>query len=265
MTLSLDIAILGTSDAPAAHEFYRTVLSPGAQDYGSFVRLDLHGAGDLGLCSSGTLAEEAGIDDGGTGFRGYIVSYVLDQPSEVGAVVEAARTAGAAVLKPAKKAMFGSFSGVFQAPDGSLWKVASERKRDSAAPSDPPRPNETGIILGVADPRASRDFYSALGMSVDRAYGSKYIDFTPAPGTSRLCLMQRKDLAKDVGVGADGSGFGSLVLSRDAASRDEVELLLQKAESAGGTITVAAAETEWGGYTGHIADPDGVIWKIAHA
>lgn len=265
MTFSLDIAILGASDLPAAQEFYRTVLSAGVQDFGAFARLDLHGVGDLGLYSSASLASEAGTHDDGTGFRGYIVSYALDQPSEVTAVIEAAGAAGATVLKPAKKAMFGSFSGAFQAPDGSIWKVASERKKDSAESAVPPRPSETGIILGVADPKDSRNFYAAMGMSVDRDYGNTYIDFTPAPGASRLCLMRRKDLAKDVGVDAEGSGFRSVVLSKDATSRDEVEDLLQRAAAAGGTITSPAAETEWGGYTGHFNDPDGVIWKIAYA
>jgi len=26
-----------------------------------------------------------------------------------------------------------------------------------------------------------------------------------------------------------------------------------------------AERTDWGGYSGYIADPDGVLWEIAHA
>ena len=33
---------------------------------------------------------------------------------------------------------------------------------------------------------------------------------------------------------------------------------------AGGQISKAAAETEWGGYSGYVADPDGNLWELAH-
>ena len=265
MSLPLNIAILGAEDVPAAKEFYAAVLSPNVQDYGSFARMELHGTGDLGVAAVAELAAEAGLPDDGSGFRGYIVSYVLEQPSEVLAVVEAAANAGAEILKPAKKALFGAFSGVFRAPDGAVWKVSCERKKDTAAAQSPARPIETGILLGVEDPKASKAFYTAVGLQVDRDYGAKYIDFTVAAGSLRLGLMQRKDLAQDVGLSPEGSGFQHLVLSHDAASAEEVDAVLARAEAAGAVVTVRPATQEWGGYLGCFADPGGISWKIAAA
>ena len=265
MSLPLNIAILGAEDPSAAQEFYAAVLAPKVQDYGGFFRSDLHGAGDLGVTDVSALAAEAGVRVEGSGFGGCIISYVLEQPSEVVAVVEAAAAAGAEILKPAKKALFGSFSGAFRAPDGAVWKVSCERKKDTAAAKSPAVPVETGILLGVQDLRASTAFYTALGMEADRDYGAKYIDFTVAAGQLRLCLMQRKDLAKDVGIAPEGSGFGRLVLSHDAASAEEVDAVLSRAEQAGAVITVAPAAQEWGGHVGCFTDPDGIAWKIASA
>ena len=112
-------------------------------------------------------------------FGRVVVTYVLEQPSEVRAVMAAAIERGAQVLKPAKKALFGSFSGSFRAPDGLVWKLASDKGRNTAEASTEPRPTEVTFILGVREPKESRGFYMGLGMKVDRDYGSKYIDFAP--------------------------------------------------------------------------------------
>lgn len=264
-SLPLNIAILGADDAAAAREFYAAVLALRVQDYGTFSRLELYGTGDLGITDASALAAESGVSAEGSGFGGYIVSCVMEQPGEVVAVVDAAAGAGAEILKPAKKALFGSFSGAFRAPDGAVWKVSCERKKDTAAAKSPAVPTETGILLGVEDPKASKTFYTALGMETDRDYGATYIDFTVTAGSLRLGLMRRRDLAKDVGLSPEGSGFGRLVLSHDAVSADEVEAVLSRAEQAGAEITVPPAAQEWGGHVGCFTDPDGMVWKIASA
>lgn len=265
MTLSLDVVTLGVPDVDAAHRFYTAAFSPTAVDHGGFVDIDLHGTGHLGLYGTDALSAEAHTDPATTGFRGYVLTYIVDQPSDLDAVVEAAVDAGARVIKPAKKRLFGEYSAVFEAPDGAIWKPAAATKKDTGPAAKPPVPTETAALLGVAEPKASKDFYAALGMIVDRDYGNKYVDFRPAPGTSRLGLMPRDALAKDVGVDEEGSGFGAVVLHRRAESPAEVDAVLAAAVSAGGHVTVPAEEADWGGYGGHFADPDGFLWKVASA
>jgi hypothetical protein len=143
--------------------------------------------------------------------------------------LHAAVQSGAKVLKLARKGLFGGFSGVYQAPDGAIWKLAAPTKKDTGPAGEPPLPTETGAILGVAEPKVSKVFYEALGMTVDRDYGSKFVDFTLTPGTCRFGLMPRKALAKDAGVGEDGAGFRAAVLKRRAESREEVDAVLTAA------------------------------------
>src|SRR3954466_7304721 len=66
-----------------------------------------------------------------TGFRGFTLSLTVAQPANVIALIDAAVEAGATTIKPAAKSLWG-FGGVVQAPDGTLWKVGSAKKKDSA-------------------------------------------------------------------------------------------------------------------------------------
>lgn len=263
--LSLDVITLGAPDVRAAHDFYTEVLSPAVADHGRWVDLDMHGTGRVGLSETAELAAGTAAGGGSTGFRGHVVSYVLEQPGEVAAVVDAAGLHGAKVLKPAKKALFGAFSGVFEAPDGSIWKVSAPTKKDTGPVGEPPVPTETAVLLGVAEPKRSKVFYEALGMRADRDYGNQYVDFAPADGACRLGLMKRGTLAMDVGLDPDGDGCPAAVLNRTPDSRAEVDVLLERASAAGGRIIAPAAEQERGGYSGRFADLDGFLWKVACA
>ncbi|WP_043626779.1 VOC family protein [Nonomuraea candida] len=264
MPLKLDVVALGAPEVSAARRFYTTAFASAATDAGHSVHLDLHGTGQLALSATEDLAEAAGADAATSGFRGYVLTCTVGRPTEVRTLMETADRNGAEVLKPAKKALFGSFSGAFRAPDGAVWKVASATAKDTGPPAATPRPSETTVILGVAAPKASRTFYESLGMTVDRDYGNKYIDFRPAPGAVRLCMMERGVLARDAGTAKDGDGFSAMVFTHLAGSRDEVDAILAAAAAGGGRITTPAARTPRDGYCGHFTDPDGFWWKVMH-
>lgn len=274
--LSLDTIILGVPEVSAARAFYTSVLAPAANDDedGDFggdegrdqqPMMDMHGTGHFALGKAEALAADAKTDHATSGFRGYIMSYIVKQPSEVKTLLNAAVERGATVLKPAKKSLFGAFSAVYKAPDGSIWKLSAPTKKDTGPAGTPPIPTETAALIGVAAPKVSKTFYTALGMTVDRDYGNSYIDFVPAAGACRLGLMPRRTLAKDAGVKEDGAGFRAVVFQRMAASREEVDALLTAAAAAGGQIAVPAGETVSGGYAGHFIDPDGFLWKVTAA
>ncbi|CAM2888290.1 VOC family protein [Prescottella defluvii] len=256
MALSLDIVTIGTPQVDAAQNFYASAFSSPFIGDGDTARLDLHGTGQLAV-------HQAAADSGAIpGFRGYVLSTIVDRPAEVRALLDAATARGATVVKPAKKALFGEFAAVYRAPDGTVWKLAAASKKDTDPVPDPPEPIETAVFLGVAEPKASKMFYEALGMRADRDYGDRFVDFTIAGGVCRLGLLPRKALAKDVGVDDRGDS-GALVLTHTARSRDDVDALLTAADSAGGRVVAAAAPTDGGGYTGRFTDPDGYHWNIA--
>ena len=69
-------------------------------------------------------------DAASSGFRGYTLSLVTSQPANVRALFDAAVAAGATVLKPVEKSLWG-VGGVVQAPDGAIWNLATSAKKDT--------------------------------------------------------------------------------------------------------------------------------------
>ena len=55
-----------------------------------------------------------------------------------------------------------------------------------------------------------------------------------------------------------------VALAHNVRSPQEADQVLAEAASAGGTVLRAGAPTDWGGYSGVFADPDGHPWEVAH-
>lgn len=148
-----------------------------------------------------------------SGFRGFTMSIVVSQPATVRNLIDSAVDAGATVLKPAAKSLWG-YGGVVQAPDGTIWTVASSSKKDTAPAT--PRIDEIVLQLGVADVAASKQFYAERGLTVAKSYGRKYVELDTGP--VGLTLNKRAALAKTVGVPADGTGSHRLAIGSDAGA-----------------------------------------------
>ncbi|GAB2842932.1 glyoxalase [Actinocorallia aurea] len=180
---SLETVILEVADVEAADRFYTAF-----------------GVADRVRLRASTAAT--------SGFRGFTLSLTVSQPANVRAFFDAAVAAGATVLKPAAKSFWG-YGGVVQAPDGTIWKIASSSKKDSG-----PAAREIDafvLLLGVADMAATREFYVGRGLTVAKSFGRKYCEFDSGP--VKLALYGRRALAKDAGVPNDGAGSHRLVLT----------------------------------------------------
>jgi catechol 2,3-dioxygenase-like lactoylglutathione lyase family enzyme len=147
------------------------------------------------------------------GFRGFTLSLIVSQPSTVDALLGSALDGGATALKPAKKGMWG-YGGVVRAPDGAIWKVATSAKKDTGPATR--QIDDVVLLLGVADVKATKRFYTARGLPVAKSFGSKYVEFEAPPGRVKLALYGRRALAKDAGVPEDGSGSHRIVIGTDA-------------------------------------------------
>jgi predicted lactoylglutathione lyase len=143
-----------------------------------------------------------------TGFRGFTLSLLVSQPATAAALIDSAVAAGATILKPAAKSMWG-FGGVVQAPDGAIWKVATSAKKDTGPATR--QIDEIVLLLGVADLAASKRFYVGRGLTVAKSFGPMYAEFA-TEGNLKLALYRRKALAKDAGVAAAGTGSHRLVI-----------------------------------------------------
>ncbi|MFT4258689.1 glyoxalase [Microbacterium sp.] len=149
------------------------------------------------------------------GFRGFVLSLVVSQPSTVDNLMTPALEAGFTVLKPAKMGFWG-YGGVIQAPDGAIWKIATSAKKDTGPSTR--EVDDVVLLLGVTDVKATKQFYIDHGMSVAKSFGSKYVEFASAGSGIKLALYGRRFAAKDAGVSPEGSGSHRVAIVKDTAS-----------------------------------------------
>jgi uncharacterized protein len=125
-------------------------------------------------------------------------------------------------------------------------------------------PRMTIVTLGVKDvAKAVRFYRDGLGWPLSSVSGGDFAIFPLATGTA-LALYPRESLAADAKV-KDPGGFGGVTLAQNVPSKEEVEAALSQAVKAGAKLLKKAADTEWGGYSGYFADPDGHPWEVAWA
>ena len=125
------------------------------------------------------------------------------------------------------------------------------------------KPGISVITLGARDFARARRFYAeGLSWPVAQELG-EWIAFPINGGSAMLCLFPWDEFAADAGVSADGSGFRGVSLAYNVASQERVDEVLVEAASAGATIVQPARTTDWGGYSGYFADPDGHLWEVA--
>ena len=161
------------------------------------------------------LGDTVGVrasDAATSGFRGFTMSLVVSQPSTVDSLVGTALEAGATVLKPVEKSFWG-YGGVVQAPDGTIWKIASSSKKDTGPATR--AVDEIVLLLGVDDVRATKQYYADRGLAVGKSFGSKYVEFDTTGSDVKLALYSRRAAAKDAGVSPEGSGSHRIVIGSE--------------------------------------------------
>ncbi|MCX4870415.1 glyoxalase [Streptomyces sp. NBC_00257] len=201
---SIETVTLEVADPAAAERFYATAFGLDTQ-----IRL---------------RASEAPT----TGFRGFTLALTVSRPATVDGLIDAALDAGATPLKPAAKSLWG-YGGVVQAPDGTIWKVATSAKKDTGPATR--QIDEIVLLLGVADVVASKRFYVGRGLAVAKSFSRMYVEFAAGESPVKLALYRRRALAKDLGVPPEGTGTHGLVIG--------------------------------GGASGPFTDPDGFAWEAA--
>ena len=183
----IDSVTLEVTDLPAARSFYDAAF-----DLGDTLQL-------------------RETDTPTSGFRGFHLSLISSQPGDVNALFDAAVAAGATVLKPVAKSMWGH-GGVVQAPDGTIWKLATSAKKDTAPVSR--KVDQIVLLIGADNVSASKKFYVSRGLTVGKSFGS-YVDFTMDSSPIGFGLYKRAALAKDGGVPSEGTGSHRIAVQSD--------------------------------------------------
>lgn len=119
------------------------------------------------------------------------------------------------------------------------------------------------VTLGVTDLDRSKRFYEALGWTRASSGGDEICWFRTA--NSYLGLFPYDKLAKDanVALSSRGAGFNGVTLAICVDSEQACTSVIESAATAGAEVLKPAKRTEWGGFSGYFADPDGFAWEVA--
>lgn len=116
---------LGVTDLKVATSFYennfgwkRSVMSTE-----NIVFFDLNGI-HLSLYNRAALAEDATVEEAGSGFKGFTLAHNVGSEKEVDELIEDLRNKGVTIVKEPQKVFWGGYSSYISDPDGNLWEIA---------------------------------------------------------------------------------------------------------------------------------------------
>jgi catechol 2,3-dioxygenase-like lactoylglutathione lyase family enzyme len=121
------------------------------------------------------------------------------------------------------------------------------------------------ISIGVADMAAARAFYvDGMGWQPSGPSGDDIL-FFQLPGLVHGITLHSH---LSGGVTFDNTsapkGYREFAVAVNVHSRDEVHQTMATADAAGAKTLKQPVSTDWGGYSGYFADPDGNAWEVAH-
>ncbi|ATA95928.1 glyoxalase (plasmid) [Sinorhizobium meliloti] len=93
------------------------------QEPRSVAFFDLSNGVKLAIWDQDDLAHDSGLTKAPASSTSFSIGHNVSQRSEVDEVMEQAREAGAAIVKPAQETFYGGYAGYFTDPDGHLWEI----------------------------------------------------------------------------------------------------------------------------------------------
>jgi catechol 2,3-dioxygenase-like lactoylglutathione lyase family enzyme len=127
----ITLITIGVDDLERSLRFYRDGLGLPAEgivgeefEYGAVVFIELQAGLRLALWPRKSIAHDTGLSPDTKSPIEFTLGHNVNSKSEVDAVMNQAKMAGAFIVKPAHDTFWGGYSGYFQDPDGHLWEVA---------------------------------------------------------------------------------------------------------------------------------------------
>ena len=121
-------------------------------------------------------------------------------------------------------------------------------------------PRISFITLGVHNLTTMRDFYVQT------------FDWTPFKESDSIVFFQLNgfilglfpadELAADIGITNDGTGFKRMSLAMNFKSKEEVDQAFNNLTAKGARSITAPDTVFWGGYRGYIADIEDNYWEL---
>ena len=120
------------------------------------------------------------------------------------------------------------------------------------------------LTLATPDLDAARRFYrDGLGWEPVLDVPGEILFFQIAPGLT-LGLFEASAFDADLATAGTAPAPAGLSLSHNVDGPAEVDEVVTQLLSAGGRLLQKPQRAAFGGYHGHVADPNGVIWEICH-
>jgi len=118
------------------------------------------------------------------------------------------------------------------------------------------------VTIGVTDLEKAKNFY------IDKFGWKPFKDdqgivFFQLTGFI-FALFPEDELADDIGIKNDGSGFKRMTFAINCKSEKEVDNMFKEFETKGVKIVKPPGKVFWGGYSGYIADAEDNYWEIAY-
>jgi uncharacterized glyoxalase superfamily protein PhnB len=133
---------LGVADVARSTAFYESLgwrrSVSASQDTITFFAMQ---GSVLALFHREALADDAGIDPAGDGFRGVTMALNCTDSEEVDAVFAGWLAAGATAVKAPEAVFWGGYSSYVADPDGHLWEIAH----------NPYSPNDSNGMMPLGD------------------------------------------------------------------------------------------------------------------
>lgn len=125
MEQRLTLITLGVRNLQRSRDFYQNIFGwqPMESSNESIVFYQLNGI-QLALFPQESLADDAGVEADGKGFRGFSLAYNVRSEKEVDKLVASLEAKGVTVLKQPQKVFWGGYSSYITDPDNNLWEIA---------------------------------------------------------------------------------------------------------------------------------------------
>jgi catechol 2,3-dioxygenase-like lactoylglutathione lyase family enzyme len=126
----ITVITLGVDDLERSLRFYRDGLKLDTEgiigqqfEHGAVAFFDLQPGLKLAIWPRQSLAHDSGLPASKPSATEFSLGHNVSSKKEVDDIMDQAKKAGAAIVKPAQNTFWGGYAGYFQDPDGHLWEV----------------------------------------------------------------------------------------------------------------------------------------------
>jgi catechol 2,3-dioxygenase-like lactoylglutathione lyase family enzyme len=131
MKARITLITLGVDDLERSLRFYRDGLGLKTEgiigeefEHGAVAFFDLQTGLKLAIWPRKSLSHDSGLPLASPSPTEFTLGHNVSSKTEVDAVMEQAKNAGAVIVKPAQETFWGGYAGYFKDPDQHLWEVA---------------------------------------------------------------------------------------------------------------------------------------------